>query len=279
MDFASSTSLGTAMQRVHFSADTGFQALVKKRVADYFAQSGRTPNADGRMVAKTIFWLALAAALWLAAVFAPSRALAWIAACCLGFTLAAIGFNVSHDAIHGAYSKHAWVNRVLGWTFQLMGASTFTWRTAHNVIHHTYTNIAGVDFDLDAGPWLRFRPGQRTFWFHRYQHIYCWALYPLISLVWLVEKDFVQLAQHKARTGRRASASEVTSVLAAKALHVLVFIGVPLMVSHADGVAVVDRRGRRRIPVDARRHRRDAVDGVSARARRRGSGHARPAHS
>jgi linoleoyl-CoA desaturase len=227
------------MQQVHFAADSGFHAALKQRVAHYFVSSGKRQTANAAMVAKTTFWLALAVALWLTAVFAQHRGLAWLSACALGFTLSAIGFNISHDAIHGAYSTRPWINRALSWTFPLMGASTFTWRTAHNVIHHTYTNVAGVDFDLDPGPWLRFRPGAGTRWFHRYQHIYCWPLYALITIVWLVQKDFLQLLEHKERTGKRAPPIAIASVFVAKAAHVTTFIVLPLLLSRWSALEVL----------------------------------------
>ena len=31
------------------------------------------------------------------------------------------------------------------------------WNMKHNIIHHAYTNIDGVDDDIDAQPWLRMR--------------------------------------------------------------------------------------------------------------------------
>ena len=35
------------------------------------------------------------------------------------------------------------------WHLDLIGASSFVWRTQHNIVHHTFTNISGADSDID----------------------------------------------------------------------------------------------------------------------------------
>src|SRR5204863_519624 len=72
--------------------------------------------------------------------------------------LAGVGFKVGHDAIHGSFSARPWVNRLFGATFDIIGANSANWSHAHNVVHHSFTNVPGVDKDLEPGPWLRFHP-------------------------------------------------------------------------------------------------------------------------
>jgi fatty acid desaturase len=55
----------------------------------------------------------------------------------MGIGLAGIGFAISHDALHGAYSRNPRVNELLGRTFDLLGANGYMWKITHNVIHHT----------------------------------------------------------------------------------------------------------------------------------------------
>jgi linoleoyl-CoA desaturase len=43
------------------------------------------------------------------------------------------------------------------------------WKTKHNVIHHTYTNIHGVDDDIEARPLLRLCDEQPHYKIHKYQ--------------------------------------------------------------------------------------------------------------
>jgi linoleoyl-CoA desaturase len=113
----------------------------------------------------------LADAWWQAVPLALSLALA----------TAGIAFAVGHDANHGAFSKGRRWNRVLGFSFDLIGASSYVWRTKHNMAHHSFTNVVGADDDIDQMPFARLTPDQPRKWFHRWQHIYVWPLYGLFT--------------------------------------------------------------------------------------------------
>jgi linoleoyl-CoA desaturase len=115
--------------------------------------------------------------------------------------LAAIGFNIQHDAGHRAYSRHNWVNKMFALTLDMIGGSSYLWDWKHNAIHHTYTNIDGHDDDINLGMLGRMSPQQPRYWFHRLQGIYLWLLYGFLSIKWHLFDDFYQLAI--ARIGER----------------------------------------------------------------------------
>ncbi len=113
----------------------------------------------------------------------------------VGLAMAGVGFSVMHDANHGGTSPNARVNRVLSFTLDLMGASSFLWRFKHNVLHHAYPNLEGLDPDIEAGsPLLRLAPWQSRRWHHRFQHLYVWLLYGLFPLQWWFIDDVRELA-------------------------------------------------------------------------------------
>ena len=66
----------------------------------------------------------------------------------MGFGLAGIGLSVMHDANHGAYSKKPWINTLIGYSLNLVGANVFNWKIQHNVLHHSYTNVHEEDEDI-----------------------------------------------------------------------------------------------------------------------------------
>ena len=108
------------------------------------------------MVIKTIVMLGVtfgAYGMILSNQFTPLQMLGL--AVVMGVGTAGIGFGISHDALHGAYSSRPWLNRVLGFSFELAGASGYMWKITHNVIHHTYPNVHGLDEDLEVSPLLR----------------------------------------------------------------------------------------------------------------------------
>jgi linoleoyl-CoA desaturase len=168
-----------------------FTQTLNERANRYFERKNFNKHADTYMVVKTLFYLSTWVLLYLALIFLRlDVTIRFLVAGFLGFTVAQIGFNVGHDAIHRAYSSRPWINSLLGHSFTLMGANVFVWRTLHNIIHHSYTNIHGADGDLHPVPALRFSKDAPYSPIHRFQYLYAPLLYSLISLVWVFKKDF-----------------------------------------------------------------------------------------
>ncbi|HEY5825021.1 MAG TPA: acyl-CoA desaturase, partial [Cyclobacteriaceae bacterium] len=110
--------------------------------------------------------------------------------------LGGIGLSVMHDANHGAYSKRAWINDTLGYSLNLVGANSFNWKMQHNVLHHTYTNVHEEDEDIVSRGVLRLSPHTEWKSIYKFQHIYAWFLYGLMTISWMVVKDFVRLVRY-----------------------------------------------------------------------------------
>jgi linoleoyl-CoA desaturase len=177
--------------RFRFQSPEPFHLELKRRVAAHFADIGISPRDDRRMYLKSaviLSWLAFSYGLL---VFAP---VAWwmtpFLALSIAFAMAGIGFSVQHDANHGGYSDKRPVNWLLGVTLDLIGASSFVWRHKHNILHHTYTNITGMDGDIDFQPLLRLAPNQVWHPAHRFQHLYAWALYAIMPFYWQYWSDY-----------------------------------------------------------------------------------------
>ena len=114
-----------------------------------------------------------------------------------GLGMTGIGMGIMHDAIHGSYSKKPKINKLLGYTFNLIGANASVWKIQHNVLHHTYTNIEHSDDDLNAPFFLRFSPHAKKYWVHQFQHLYIWFFYGLATISWVTTKDYVRLNRYK----------------------------------------------------------------------------------
>ena len=90
----------------------------------------------------------------------------------MGLGKAGIGLSVMHDANHGAYSKKKWINNLVGYSLNLVGGNATNWKIQHNVKHHTYTNVTGMDEDIaPKGGILRFDPNTPAKKHHKWQHI------------------------------------------------------------------------------------------------------------
>ena len=173
-----------------------FTSELRDRVDAYFEENDLSKDANTRMVVKTLAMLAMVFIPYFLILFGgfgvwPMLGLAMF----MGVGIAGCGFSISHDALHGAYSSNKTVNKWLGLTFDLLGASSYLWKITHNVIHHTYTNIQGIDEDLEVSPLLRLSPESEHYWFHRFQHVYGFAVYSFSTLFWVFVKDYKYLLQ------------------------------------------------------------------------------------
>ncbi len=183
------------VKSVPFTGQAGFRKALNQRVNEYLKINNQKTRDLPEMYAKTgvIFaaWV-LAYALWLL-----SGALGWhwaISAACaalFGTTVAGIGFNVMHDANHNGYSNRPGLNKLLGYSVELCGVSTFIWRQQHNVWHHTYTNIAGMDEGLETDGLLRSSPKDVWKPIFRIQHLYAPLVYAVAGIGLLLVRNFV----------------------------------------------------------------------------------------
>lgn len=162
-----------------------FHAELKRRVTSYLAATGSTGRDDPRLFVKVALILGWFVGSYVLLVFvAKSWAAGALATLSLSLAMAGIGFNVMHDGGHGAGSRRPWVNRAMALSLEVLGGSSYIWRWKHNVVHHTYSNLGGVDDDLEVGPWARLAPHQPRRWFHRYQQFYMWGLFGLLPFKW-----------------------------------------------------------------------------------------------
>lgn len=179
--------------------DPDFSKTLRKRVNNYFKTNNKSRNANSTMVIKTIIMISLFCIplIILSLGMVTSVSMLFCLYILSGFGMAGIGMGVMHDAIHGSYSKQKYINTLLGYSFNLIGANQTIWRIQHNILHHTYTNIEQADDDLNSPFFLRFSPHAKHYLIHRYQHIYIWFFYGLSTISWITTKDFVRLKRYK----------------------------------------------------------------------------------
>lgn len=189
------------MENPKFSriADNDFSKALRSRVNLYFKQNNLSRKANTNMVIKTIVMLSLffGPLIMLSTGLVTSTWFLFTLYIICGFGMSGIGMGVMHDAIHGAYSKNKKINKLLGYTFNLIGANDKVWKIQHNVLHHTYTNIDHADDDINTPFFLRFSPNREHHWSQRFQHIYIWFFYGISTLIWITAKDFVRFTRYR----------------------------------------------------------------------------------
>ncbi|PKK36191.1 acyl-CoA desaturase [Siphonobacter sp. SORGH_AS_0500] len=226
--------MSTKVKFVNSDRSTFF-VTARQRVDAYFKENNLSTHANGAMWFKALFFLGGYVALYTLIIsnqFSTSVMLGMVVL--LGMFAAFIGFNVSHDALHGAFSSKAWVNRLLGNSFYLLGANPYVWKVTHNIVHHTYTNIPGHDEDIEIAPGLvRLDADEPLRSWHKYQHFYTIPLYSLASLSWVFRKDYVKFFKKNIGSSHDNSQhprSEYYKLFISKAVYYLLFLVIPYLV-------------------------------------------------
>jgi linoleoyl-CoA desaturase len=223
---------GASARKVTFGKDNTFQVELRRRVDEFFRRSGRRQRDCPTMYVKTAILLSCFASAYVLLVFVVQTW--WLAlplAVLLGLSAAAIGFNIQHDGGHRAYSDYPLVNRLMAWSLDLIGGSSYLWHHKHGVLHHTYANITGHDTDIDLGFLGRLAPDQKRLAFHRWQHFYLWLLYGLLAFKWQLHDDFKDLITGRIGGHRvpRPGGWELVSFLAGKVVFFSLAFGIPLL--------------------------------------------------
>lgn len=168
-----------------------FHAELKAKISEYFVQVGRSTTGNYQLFIKAVVLMVAFVGIYMHIVFfTPVVIWQIVESVLLGAIVAAIGFNVMHDGAHGSFSKYKWVNQLAAFSLNILGGNTFMWNIKHNIIHHAYTNIDGVDDDIDIQPWLRMSSTQKKYRMHKYQHFYFWILYSLLYIFWVFILDY-----------------------------------------------------------------------------------------
>jgi linoleoyl-CoA desaturase len=190
------------MAKITFSnKNNEFYQSLKTSVDEYFETKGIKKTGDWRLYIKTFILVGVAAATYFTIMLVPMSTLLTYTLCALlGYTFACVGFSVMHDANHGSYSTKPMLNDFLGLSMNFMGANSYFWKQKHNIIHHTYTNVDGIDDDIAKSPIIRQCESQKWVPAHKIQHIYLFPIYALSSIFWLFIMDFTKYFTRKIYT-------------------------------------------------------------------------------
>ncbi|WP_373494125.1 fatty acid desaturase [Aquiflexum sp.] len=161
-----------------------FSKTLALKVESYFKETGKSKKGGKVVTIKTIFLLSLfciSYGLLLSNWFNPWGT--FFIGLLFGLTHALIVFNIAHDASHNALFKNHRLNRILSYTFNLVGSNSYLWNLSHNKTHHSFPNIADFDPDIhQQAPLIRMSPSEPYRWYNRYQHWYATLLYLIFSI-------------------------------------------------------------------------------------------------
>jgi linoleoyl-CoA desaturase len=152
----------------------------------------------------------------------------------MGIGQAGVGMGVMHDANHRSLSKNQTINKLMSNTLYLLGGTPITWQHQHNTLHHGFTNIDGHDEDISPVSVLRFSPHKPLLRIHKYQHLYAWFFYGLMTILWVTTKDFKQLIRYN-KSGVTLSNNKsfkhlMGIVILSKVIYYIVLMIIPMLI-------------------------------------------------
>jgi len=212
-----------------------FYRVLRKRVNAHFTDNNISRHANYQMIFKTGCMLALYFTPLLLMITGQITEMWSMIACWIGMGLgmSGIGLAIMHDANHGAYSINPKINRIIGYILNFTGGYHNNWKIQHNVLHHSYTNIHGHDEDIEKGI-IRFSPTQKRRPIYVIQVLYAPLLYGIMTLYWLVGKDFQQVIRYRKKNLLASQgltfAQAMTHILINKTLYVILTVALPIMV-------------------------------------------------
>ncbi|NQW42953.1 MAG: acyl-CoA desaturase [Bacteroidetes bacterium] len=184
-----------------------FHKDISEAIKQYFKANGKSQRGNTSLFLKAFFMYAVVISIYLTLVFSNAwfgiqlpNLVSILMLCTMGTFMAFIGFNVMHDSCHGAFSNNSTINEIFGYSLNFLGADCYYWKVKHNVLHHTYTNIDGVDDDIFKPPFLRMSPNQPYNSMHKNQHKYMLFLYGISTLFWIFYMDFNKYFTNKVHT-------------------------------------------------------------------------------
>jgi linoleoyl-CoA desaturase len=220
------------LKKVSFNnADNSFFDTLKREVNEYFTTTNQKQTGDYRLYLKSFILIPSCLIIYTALLTVEMPVVIDLILCLiLGFFLACIGFNVMHDACHGSYSESKRLNYLMGLTMNALGSNAFIWKQKHNIIHHTYTNVDGVDDDIAKSPVLRHCFSQPYKPMHKWQHIYMVPLYAVSSILWALLTDFEKYFK-KEINGTKMNNFDLQEHIifwVTKVLYVVFYIAIPI---------------------------------------------------
>jgi linoleoyl-CoA desaturase len=212
-----------------------FFPTLRGRVNQYFKDNDISRYGNREMFVKSVVLIGTYILCYLAVLTLPLNAWLFLPLVLLmAIAKAGIGMSVMHDALHGSYSKNALTNRLMGSTIYMVGVNAFVWKIQHNMLHHTYTNIHGLDEDIDTKVVIRLSAHAPIRKFHRFQHIYVFFLYGFLTLRMIFDDGMKLINYHRQgiiKNLKSHAGREYLRLTVFKLLYLFFLIGLPILLT------------------------------------------------
>ena len=118
-----------------------FTSSINSKANNYFNSLKNSKYASQLFAIKAILLLCIYIAAYIYFIFYSNGVTGMLLSCTLlGLCHVFIPVNISHDAIHGAVSKHDWVNKLCLFGFEITGTNSYMYKKKHLEAHRDKEN-------------------------------------------------------------------------------------------------------------------------------------------
>ena len=222
------------------SASSPFFQSLDQEINRMISTTGILPKAIRRLWIKMMFYVLLHISAYMLLFLLREQDLGSLILnyVFIGVSGLLLGFNVSHDALHEAFSKNKKVNHwIYHLSFNIQGNNAYLWKIRHRSSHHVFPNVDGCDADIDENPFIRLSPQHPLRKHHRYQHWYSFFVYAFYTLHWFLFKDALYLFKKKVANLQQKEHSGKEHVLffSWKIAYLFIILVVPVLCGYSFG--------------------------------------------
>ncbi len=181
------------MEKIRFQPEPidGFFNTLKQRVNAYFRDNKINRYANVQAIVKALVFFSLyISAYIIILLWQLPLWIFWLSWFFMGVSMMLAAMSIVHDAAHNAFSSKKWVNQFLLRFANLVGGDGYMYKYKHTISHHPYTNIPGIDIDLEQSNVVRVTPFTKSSAKHQHQSWYMKILYPFYIFYWVLLRDF-----------------------------------------------------------------------------------------
>lgn len=222
------------MSTIRFKEENDtFYTTLSERVEGYLEKSNTKRYANGLFYSKALLLIGSYVACYALLLLSSNHLIAFWSMIALGPLAILIGINVGHDAAHGTISRYSWVNKAFLYSFDVLGANSYIWKSRHVHSHHSHPNILDHDADMKQNMFVRIFPQSELLKIHRFQFLYAPFLYLLYTLNWLHYRDYSDFFKSKIGSLqiKHHGINEILKLLAFKMLYISYILFIPLLFS------------------------------------------------
>ena len=199
---------------------------LQDRVLEFVNNTNQKKRGGGNTISRILFFNVTSFLLTYLVCFCGH----WWLSLLLGISLASFGLCVQHSANHGSLTDNNTWNEFFGYYNDITGASSFMWKTQHNLGHHLLPNNIVHDPDTFSNyPITRFSEKFKIKKWHNFQFLYL----PLItgfmgfSYLFFDFLHFINGYYFNVRCPKK-TLKDVTLFFGFKLLHVFLYYFIPM---------------------------------------------------